>query len=242
MTHGRPDFDLTGSTRTTYPVMDLGELAARVGSPVTFDRRGDVVWFDDFEQPGGKWQIATSGVGATVVRNYVSARNGTFSLNMITGDAVDNYATISRRMPMFNDQRVGVEANIEFSDNTKYTRLWVQWYDGTNYTTGAVRYNDLTPGFEVLTPGSVWVAITPTIGLYSTLHLWHNIKLVVDYETDKYVRLMVDGVEYDLSAYSLTSLASADYPNLFISLQVTNAAAGNHGIFLDDFIVTINEP
>ena len=61
-----PDYGRLSAQATVFPVTDLGELAARLGSIVSHDRRGDVIWLDGFEDGLDKWQPTTSGSGAAV--------------------------------------------------------------------------------------------------------------------------------------------------------------------------------
>jgi len=49
MPRGHPDYGQAGPTSLIATVPDLGELAARLGSNNTWDRRGFILWYDDFE-------------------------------------------------------------------------------------------------------------------------------------------------------------------------------------------------
>jgi len=62
MAHGTPDWGVTASKKTIYSLHDMGELAVRLGSIVSFDRRGDVIFSDSFQNGLGK--VYASGVGA----------------------------------------------------------------------------------------------------------------------------------------------------------------------------------
>ena len=55
MGHGYPDYGTQGPVSTVHSIQDLGELAVRLGSIVTFDRRGNVLWLDGFDSGIGAW-------------------------------------------------------------------------------------------------------------------------------------------------------------------------------------------
>ncbi|GAI06639.1 unnamed protein product, partial [marine sediment metagenome] len=44
MIHGHADYGAGAPGKTIYSMLDVGELAARLGSPVTSDRAGNVMW------------------------------------------------------------------------------------------------------------------------------------------------------------------------------------------------------
>ena len=70
MAHGAPDWFGTTPQGMVHRVADLAELAARLGSPDVFDRRGNVLFMDSFENGQNNWSH-----GALVgVSNYFNWR------------------------------------------------------------------------------------------------------------------------------------------------------------------------
>ena len=117
MAHGQPDFGLYAVKKTVSGLADLGELAVRLGSIITFDRRGDIVWFDDFEGDVFKWERDPSGVDAAIIVSPEAARNGAFSAKLTTGNLADDHATILHHLPYPVTSRVGFE--ISFTVNNQ---------------------------------------------------------------------------------------------------------------------------
>lgn len=73
-------------------------------------------------------------------------------------------------------------------------------------------------------------------------NIWHNIKIVVDFSTGKYVRVILDGRTYSLAGIAITF--SAPGVGEFASvgeLTTANAAAVQQSGF-DNLIVTVDEP
>jgi hypothetical protein len=97
MAHGRPDFNLTAGVRTTYRWSDFDELAARLGSPVSYDRRGDVIFIESFEHGDGMITWATGGAGSTAGLSLARARTGHFSAALYTPSVANAYAHLTRR-------------------------------------------------------------------------------------------------------------------------------------------------
>ncbi|GAI49683.1 unnamed protein product, partial [marine sediment metagenome] len=63
MSRGQPDYGSSAVKEVAGTLADMGELAARLSSIVEYDRRGDVVYLDDFEEPVLKWSPLAAGAG-----------------------------------------------------------------------------------------------------------------------------------------------------------------------------------
>jgi len=70
----------------------------------------------------------------------------------------------------------------------------------------------------------------------------HTMKLVVDLNTDRYVRFILNETEYDLSAYSANTFANPDQPHLGVKAILYSTAGFNADCWVDDIILTQNEP
>lgn len=66
MAHGTPDFFGLSPKNYTYALQDDAELAARLGSIVNFDRRGEVIFMSAFENGFGDFShVSEDGVGVS---------------------------------------------------------------------------------------------------------------------------------------------------------------------------------
>ena len=61
---------------------DLSELATRMhASPMTFDKRGDLIYWDDYDSPSKHYQDQiTVASGGTVVRSIINPKFGDFCI------------------------------------------------------------------------------------------------------------------------------------------------------------------
>jgi len=73
-------------------------------------------------------------------------------------------------------------------------------------------------------------------------YYWNTLKLVCDFDNSQYARLILNSRVYDISAYTpgLDAVGSDEYVDL--SLKIIGAAAGSVTAYLDDVILTQNEP
>ena len=71
----------------------LAELAARLGSPTTYERRGALIFADIFDSGLSKWNTDTSGAGASVALTALYASVGKYSAMLTAGSTLQKTAT-----------------------------------------------------------------------------------------------------------------------------------------------------
>lgn len=241
MPHGQPDFSATSPKVTTYSLSDMAELAARLGSIVTFDRRGDVVCMDDFERPKLRWLTNEAGAGTSVRLSDVWSRSGINSVLMTVGSTTNNYGDIWRRFGLPVASRIGLE--VSFTEHSHAMEFIISgyFYDGTNSDFFSVKHSNVSNKISVYTPTGYVEAATKVLSA-ATSFIFHTMKLVIDYDTGKYVRLILDDEEYDLSGYSMATTGDTSASHISMWIRVNNPGGSGPASFLDDFIMTQNEP
>ena len=85
MARGGPDYGASSARYTIFPVTDLGELAVRLGSPVAYDRQGNVIYTESFENGLAGWDTDTSGAGASVDVSFGRGVHGAWAGRLVAG-------------------------------------------------------------------------------------------------------------------------------------------------------------
>jgi len=240
MAKGQPDFGAYAPTETIVGLSDMGELAARLGSIVTFDRRGNVVFLEDFEIGTVRW--STEGpVGALMGWSSNYARSGSFSYRIQTGATSGTNTYIVRKSGRPRLSTIGVEFSHTGGSNWWRLRLRVVLFDGTNYIDAHVYY-DNTDGKLYLYDSS---GVYTVIGTYQKPAYngeFFTMKLVADFEAAKYKRLIANNQEIDLSAIAMYQHASTEAPALWTYIGLSPKLASAADVYIDDVIITQNEP
>lgn len=242
MTHGGPDWGTGGPLATVFTLEDMAELAARLGSIDTFDRRGNILWFDDFENTLHKWATHYSGTDGSVSLSAIVSRNGAFSARLVTGNLTGNDAWLYRFFTPPRLSKLGFE--ISFAFQTTYATIIFAFNidDGVDESIAEIRYTIATSKLEYRGADAAWHALQ-TIRTYSTLVYFHTMKLVIDPLTNKYVRLLWDTTEFDLSAISYyCEEGGGDVPEMAVYIKGESGEDVNAIMHLDDAILTQNEP
>ena len=242
MARGQADYGMYASKSVAASLSDMGELAVRLGSPDTFDRRGDVVILDDFESPVLKWTLVLPN-NSTIILDSTSVKIGAQAIK-ITSDAVAGILPyMSKRFHTLGSDRIGSEISFSTPLTTYVFYFTIVKYDGTNVTWGEIRI-DFSAG-KLITRDNVsgFVDVATGLSFYSLAQEFFPVKLVVDFSAGKYARVLVGDSEYDLSSYTLMSAADAALPHQRSEIGIVNDGTGTAAsIWLDVFILTQNEP
>jgi hypothetical protein len=221
--------------------ISLAEQAVRNGSIHSFDRRGEIIHQEDFEQNLNK--VIISGANSQAyISSYVS-KSGSVSCYVSPQVGLGNIVALSLLRPYIALTPFGLEAYFTHSDNNCQYRLVLGIYDGTNYHNAYITWNGLTANLQINTPGGlINLASLPALGLDALDRIFNVAKLVIDPITHKYKRLLINNMKYDLSVYSYPLNANGSPPNISPYIELTNKDGNSHHSYISNLILTQNEP
>lgn len=242
MSHGFPDYGVAAPKQTTYALSDMAELAARLGSINTFDRRGDIIWFDDFEENINKWAQVPVGVGASIALSTNAARSRAKSAKLTTGNLANDYALITRSLPVQTIGRIGFEHSFSVQGPYGYLEARLTFYSSLGEIEGALKLDLRNKRLYYHTTGDAWNLIASNVKTPAATYLFHTLKFTVDFDTQKYLRAILNNTEYDLTSYALYTNPPIAAPLINVVLKMVTDAAFNRTLYVDDVIITQNEP
>lgn len=242
MPHGLPDDADVESIANVYKSLDVAELAVRLGGIPSFDRRGDVVYLNDFRAGAGILTLSES-VGSTelLFSDYNALLSGVSVLMYVSG-VEDDYATAQGRVLLDQAGGIGVEFLYTVLSHVKSVSLRIQiitgglcyyfWIDIV-ITTGKVYYYDAA---------GAWVEIGEHTATNPQSPWLQSAKLVIDRDSLQYARFIYNGVVYLLRDLAPFVFASATNDQLFFEGRYRADDTGACTAYLAGVIVTQNEP
>ena len=242
MAHGTPDWGLTAGTVTTYQLSDLAELAARLGSIVTFDRRGEVVFLETFEDGLHRWNTSPAGTGAAVDLSRASARSGGHSCRLRTGSTGWTAAGIDNRVGPPTLSPLGLEVSFAMADTLKEFVAQLIVYTGSRVQAYRFRYVSASKIVQVWTAAGAYQTVIANVNLVANADAYHTLKFVVDPVNEIYVRCLLNALSGDVSLIAPQAIDDPTSPHLHVDLEAIGSLATNLTSYVDDVIVTQNEP
>lgn len=239
--HTLPDYTTKYKMTKVFGNIDTGELAARLGSPNTFDRRGNVVFMEDFEAANIHWETRGNGAGNAVALDPTAANTKEQSCKLTAGAGIAGTAIIERSFSASSIGQIGVEMSSRIDANTKYMIMDLHYDDGTNVYLGVVRYNHSALKMEWL-HGGAWEDLIPSYRWATAEYCFHTMKLVINIDTKEYVRFLVGNTEVNMAGRPLRTMAIGDYEAYTIQITHESDNAAAKSAWVDDIILTQNEP
>jgi hypothetical protein len=224
----------------------LSELAARsLAVPMTFDRRGDILYWDDFESPTMKCYPRAYG-NATANRSVDYSKTGDFSLKCVT-DAIVGVGDYAGLMYSHNDyhlSKVGTQISFMCADTTNDYKImnFLYWYDGSNQYQALVYWYNATGKLWYKNSAGVMTEIAGTYKYKYNSRNFATIKLVVDMEKKEYVRVLLFGSEIDMSGIAIQNAGASSDRYLYTSFTIGNESAVSSTMYFGNYILTENEP
>jgi hypothetical protein len=206
------------------------------------DRRGNLIWYDDFEAAAApKWQYVMA-AGGSVALSTDRAWMGNQSMKCVTDVDAGDYAYIAKKFCLPIERTIGAEVMFYLGGGKPIVILRIYANTGSIFAVVQVKYDHNTGKLYYSDSTGADVELPRTDNITLLGEYWLYIKLVADWDKLEYVRLMFGSTTYDLSGIAMQSAASAVEKNLFVYVRNNAATAEAATVYFDNFILTQNEP
>jgi len=242
MPRGFWDWGVNPASIGVAPEISSSELAVRLGALSTYERLGEVVLQDGFSDGLALAAPLVDGASGTVNLYAGFAKTGGYSVRAITPAAVDGYSGVGYAITLFQLSNVGIETT--FNAPLPYCWVSVEMItdDAVQQRFAAARYSPETGVVQIYNSAGAWVTVASGLSAASDLNLWSVLKLVIDLNAGYYKRVMFANRAIDLSAYPLYTYGTAGVVSIHPLVRVTATTLIAASAYLDNVIVTQNEP
>lgn len=242
MPHGQRDWSNIGADEVVHGLADMAELAARLGSVVTYNREGSVLFATDFSDAAAQLELSPYGTGAGMIISAEESVVGPYSLRVATSAVIDQVSTAALSVPIPDlATRIGMMAAILWRNDEVGWQLEVGAYIDSYVATGTLRYRADLNRLDVRSTGGAFYLLDGGLVLYPHTAQWHRAKLVVDLASRSYVRAMVNHREYAV-AVPMQVQATTEPNRVDVRLQAFSRDGVARVVYFDDLVVTHGEP
>lgn len=242
MGRGLPSWQKYRAFGPVYEEIRLAEHAARLGSIVTHDRRGDVLFLDGFEGGLNKWVNVATGGGASVTLWNSTTRNGGAALKVLTSATNEEESGVERYTPLSVLSKMGCEFSLVFPAADAYAIIYLYLFSGAKVYTTKLRYRISTQKLSYWDSAGAWQDLSPIQAVYQGGVGFSTLKLVVDGVVGEYRRAVLNGITWDMTDIAAQEAANNTAPCVYISARVAAMDSVAVAVIIDDVILTQNEP
>ena len=224
-------------------VLQVGnaDLAGRLGSCKTWDWRGNVLFANTFEHGLGNFSKGTSGTGASVTIVPDFSMWGGYSAKLIGGSTSSLRAHIYTKMGRNPTSGYGLEVAWAALSAYDYIEIQILVAVGTVSRYGFIKHTRSTGDLSVWGSDSQWHSFGTHL-LENIFNAFNFLKLVIDVDTTKYVRCLLNSTVYDLSDDTLPSGSIGNRDTVSVYVYCYSTSGNNYGFLVDHVILTGNEP
>ncbi len=225
-----------------FSLQDMGELAARLWSPVQFDRRGEVVFMDAGQAGIAPWRVYGGGTGNNV--SAVGANSGPsgFAIRLTPGSDGGKTAGMSRTFSPARWSRTGFEIGVCLTTSFDYLWIDIDRYDGLKRHLARLKLDYTNLELRYWNSAGADVTIDTITDPTSVTHVHNSIKLVGDMDNFNYVRVIYNQEEYELAGIPLYLNPAFAAPQVLVALTAHGTGAGGEYLDITQSIITGNEP
>lgn len=218
------------------------ELAARLGSPVLYHQTGRVVFLEDFSHGLQRWSKTELGTGAAVEISPVAAESGGYSCKLTAGSTSQYLAQILAYTGILATGRIGLAMSYAVDADFDNISIIFGIYDGTYWTKAGVKLDEVNDQILVLTGETTYTQIGTWSGLALGAKTFNHLKFTIDLSTRYYDVVYENQRQVDASARQCYQVAFATSPSVYIQIQNVGESGDNDVVYVDNIILTTNEP
>jgi len=218
------------------------ELAVRLGSAVAYDRRGQVVFLEDFEHGYSLWTWAKSGNLAACALDPTSSLSGGYSVKLTGGNHNVRFSLIGMTRGVAPMGRVGLEFSIAFGSGVNYVSGSLSMHDGTDAYRAQIRYEWVGMDVDVYDDGGDWTWVAGVANPGVVGNEYNTFKFVIDQATRKYVRALFNDIEVHPTTTSYYRTGPTNSTHITVQIAVYSRDGNNDVVYVDNVVVTLAEP
>lgn len=238
---GMKDWGQYAPTENVTKEVDLNELAVRLGSPIVYDRGGEVLFFDNFDSGLTRWQKEFT-YPDRAFGKYGRNVYGNYCLRLVNDPDGLWFSYIWTSIPVYWQELIGLETIFHY--HYRHTNLWVRiviTYKGEGRTFWVfpdANENKLYLKDEL--DNNILIADNLNIGVGG---LWTNtLKFTFNPELAKYVNIRLGNKIYDVSNYICNNVLQPFPDSLEINVGISCTTFGEFaGANLNAVILTGEE-
>lgn len=237
-----PDFGISTMGSSVSVIADLGELAARLGSPNLYDRQGNTFYIQSWEHGLGNWVTFSH---ATQKEPYVATFNLLRSPYVIALEQNGTTSTptgIQTAVPHFTSGILGLEARFLYKASFRWLDLSFTTYDGNDLRTAEIRIDVPEKKLYYRDDQNDWVEFGDLPDFNTTTPTWNFVKLVTDFNKDTYIRFIYNNTSFPLTDIPFYTTDSSVEKCLRLVIGLVGVFGTTGRVLVGDIIVTSNEP
>ncbi len=241
MSRGAPDWSNVVKQAEFHRIDDLGELAARLTHLASFDRTGEVLWWDNFADGLVYWTselLGTNSSAALAVRESISSP---FVVELVGGTDLSGFARITRSFPIIELSRLGLDVVYAAPILLGSLAIQIDIQHGTYSNQYGAKLDTVDKTLSYLNSGGTYTVCGLAANVASGSSVMNRIKLVSDEQAASYVRIICNDQTYLLPGIDCNRATGTVGYQIKCSIAVVHHDLFEPTIDVKNVVLTQNE-
>jgi hypothetical protein len=237
-----PDYGISSTPQSKALVIDMSEIAVRLGSGNYYDRKGTQLFLELFDYGVKEWLETTGGAGSTIelLSKYTSF--GPYAVALTCGAGAGKTASIQRTLPYPYVSTVGFEFHVKHTVTGDRFIAYLKLYDGSYEYDIGFKIDSANGDVYYLNSAGGWTSLGVEHYFTGATSQFHVIKGRVDIENAQWLEILVDTDDYPMTGIAIDKSAVVGNKRLFLYFDTTDGGEGTATNVLDNIIITVDEP
>jgi hypothetical protein len=222
-------------------MQDMGELAARLGSPVVYDRRGEVLWYDTMDRGLSPYKTAGAGTGWSVKVRCQYSHYGSYVLTLTSGFEAGTYAMLYKHFGAINVGKAAVEIGFNVEQPAQRIEFRVLKSNDVIQKEAKIVVQPLTGILSYVDNEGAYHTIDTVGAIYDVIGVYHTLKIFIDFDLSQFTSVMFDQTEYDLTGVDLRVTLATFVTSYQITISIWGRTGHNDPMNLTHIIFTGND-
>ncbi len=240
MPRGLPDY-YNPDTLVSQRLANVEELLTILRGLASLDNRGRTFYYTHFSEGVAGFYTTKQGDGVAPASSVNAAEVEPSCMQMDAGtDSGSGQSQADKRFRVQALSDAGLEIGIAYGNSTPSINIIFAYDNGTNYIFGGLKIDQSARTITIYDGGS-YVTVY-TLPAPQSVNDWLIVKLVIDFDTPAYVRLLVGLDQTDISAYTLGSSATSIEGILLSRILADPLDDGTNIAYIGHVAISIDEP
>ncbi len=247
MSRGTSDFASIGATFAVNQI-DNSETQQMLTGIGLLDGLGKTVLFDSFSKGLGAWYKTAAGAGSVPVIADVNDNNiggiyaPPYSAKLNPGLVLNDTSTLVLRAILGIQQNIGIEFGFCFTSATSDFLLSFEYYRIGGAAKKIGLRGSIANNTLELNNGAVWTSLGNFNTFLTGNYLRSAIKIVGDFTTLKYKKLLINEKSIAINSYNLGNSGLGQPGGSYLNLNGVSYGAGTTALYLGYFRLSKDEP
>ena len=224
-----------------YPI-GIGDGAARLGSIKTFDMRGRLWWMDDFQPTTLHWPTSSVGVGGSQALTNLYAKTKDHSVALVSNTGAGRESQMIRHLSQPRHRKLGIEMSFSALANFGTIEFIIELFEGGDSVQVGLQFDEGAMDINYMDDVGAWINTHMFWADMGSLDLFHTCKIVFDYDTREYIRVLFDDQEFQMPGIPIFAPGLLWDPQMIIRIDNVGDGVNNVAACIDDVIITTMEP